>query len=153
MTTSNTNAVKVTANAQGFVVIPSENNPEFGYIRLEQITIEFVNNWMTPRKRSTIISGKVEDLKAAGYIKDQVLPGRIQVIESLDAPDVPNPENLIKKAGTQGIACKLNSDTIFRVSNYDPTGLSVDTLIQHNNQDEIKAHQTALKATEEGAKL
>ena len=145
MNTSTVNAVKVTANAEGFVVIPSSNNPEFGYIRLEQTTMEFVNNWMTPKKRSALINGKVEDLRNAGFVKNQVLAGRIQIIESLDAPSVPNPENLIKKTGTDGIACKLDGDTIFRTSLYDSTGTSVDTLIQHNNLEEIKAHQSSLK--------
>ena len=151
--TTNNDAVKITANKERFVVIPSENNPEFGYIRVEQRIMEFTNNWLTPKTRSAIISGKVTDLQSMGYKAGDVLPGRIQIIETLDAPDVPNPERFIKRSGTNGIPCTLNGDTIFRISQYDPKGESVDTFIQHNNVDEIKEFQVKQKNVVETANL
>ena len=138
------NEVVVTANELGSIVIPSINNPEYGYIRVEQSTVEIINGWLTPKTRSAIISGKTEHLQAMNFKKGSTLPGRIQIVESIDTPSVPNPEKFLKLSGTNGIPCKINGDAIFRVASYDPTNKSEDIFIQHDNKEEIKAAQAKL---------
>lgn len=140
-------SVKVTANQAGIVVVQSENSPEYGFIRLEEKTHQFVKGWVKPIVKSALILGKVDDLKALNYRAGMELPGRIQIVETLDAPDVPNPERFIKKNSTNGIILKQKGNAIFRTSVYDDKGTSTDVFLEHDNLEEIKEYQASLKAT------
>ena len=46
------------------VIRVSKNNPEFAHIRLEQKKVTFnTQGWVQNKTRSTLIQGKLEDLK------------------------------------------------------------------------------------------
>lgn len=147
-------SVKVTANADGLVVVTSENNPEYGYIRLEQKTTVFANGWAQPKVKSALLRGRVEDLKALNFTKDQTLPGKIVVKESF-IPSNPNDVNQdMKLAGTNGIPCTKDDQPIYRVAFYTEDLNDQDVLIQHDNVDEIRRYQAAQKTSmSQGANL
>lgn len=77
--------VKVTAK-DGAVVIASSNNAEYGYIRVESTGQSFKDGWLRTEKRSALIKGKTADLNLLGFKEGQVLPGKIQIVESTKAP-------------------------------------------------------------------
>ena len=120
--------VKVTAK-EGQVVIMNENKPEYGYVRVESSTPKFENGFMTIEKRSALIRGKMDILKAGNFQNGQTLPGKIYHIESTTAP-------------FEGAAAKINPSTseevlhgglpIYRQSFYT-TDLSMeDTLLEND---------------------
>ena len=138
--------VKVTANDFGLVVVASTNNPEYGYIRVEQTSTEFINGWVQPRTKSALIRGRVTDLQGLGYTKDQQLEGKIVIKESLTAPNPLNPEQDMKFAGTSGISCTLDDQPIYRTAYYTTNMEVADVLIAHNNTESIRAAQQVKRA-------
>ena len=132
-------SVKVTTNNTGAVVIPSQNNPEYGYIRIESVEPTFVNGWLRKTVKSALIQGKVEELREV-FSANMVLPGRIQVIESLNVPEGPNSERFIKKSGTEGVILRIDDQPNYRTTEYDSTGTSTDILLQHTNVEEVKEY-------------
>jgi hypothetical protein len=132
--------VKVAVNEDGLVVVPSANNPEFGYVRLTQDVSKIIGGWLRPKTLSTLISGAVADLTAMGYSAGQELDGKIYAVESFEPT---NPDNLkqdIKMAGDSGIACSVAGRPIYRKTYFTEDLSTVDTLIAHDNGDAIKAH-------------
>jgi hypothetical protein len=84
--------VTVTADAAGNVVVPSMNNPEYGYVRVEQVKTIFDDKGFVARKPiSAIINGTVSDLKSLGWTKNQVLDGKIIIKESTTPFSTKNP--------------------------------------------------------------
>ena len=140
--------VKVVANATtGAVVNVSENNTEYGYVRLEQKR-PFIddNGFLKPRTVSTLIQGEVVDLQDQKYFAGQELEGNIQVKESMEPFNTKYPENDLKKAGETGIICTLGGSPIYRKTVYDPTGSKADVLVQHDNVEELRAAYNAQNA-------
>ena len=141
--------VKVVANATtGAVVNVSENNPEYGYVRLEQKR-PFIddNGFLKPRTISTLIQGLVEDLQDEEYFAGKELEGNIQIKESMEPFNTKYPENDLKKAGETGIVCTQGGSPIYRKTVYDPTGSKTDILVQHDNVEELRAAYNAQKAS------
>lgn len=136
--------VKVTGDENGNVIGVSTNNPEFGYVRVEQqVVLVNEQGWLRISKRSALIKGKVEDLKNANFIYDQELPGKIIVIESTVPFNQENPERDYKLAGTTGIVCRIDDEPIYRQSFYTSNENATDELLMHTNADEIKEVQSA----------
>jgi hypothetical protein len=131
--------VKVTANESGQVVVPSTNNPEFGYVRLTQDVSKIVGGWLRPKTLSTLISGAVADLTAMNYFAGQELDGKIYAVESLEPTNPDNVQQDIKMAGDSGIACSVGGRPIYRKTYYTDDLSAQDTLIAHDNGEEIKA--------------
>ncbi len=146
--------VKVVANATtGAVVNVSENNPEYGYIRLEQTKAVIDDNgFLKNRSISTLLQGNVEDLRSLGFFAGQEVPGKICVQESLEAFSSKNPERDLKVAGVTGIVCRQGESPIYRKTVYDPTGSKVESFVQHDNVAELRAAYDAQKATSEAIK-
>lgn len=138
--------VLVTADDQGNVIGVSKNNPEFGYIRVEQ-TLPTVTDkgWLKISKRSALIKGKVEELQLLGYSQGQVLPGTVVVKESLEPFNNDNPARDLKFAGDTGVVCRIDDQPIYRQSFYTTNPNAYDELISHNNTEEIKEVQAALR--------
>lgn len=90
--------VKVTANDKGQVVIPSVNNPEFGYIRVEQTSSSMEGGWLRKSTKSALIRGKVADLNDLGYTAGKSIAGKIIIKES-------------HVAAFEGQDCKINPTT------------------------------------------
>lgn len=139
--------VRVTADENGTVIGVSQNNPEYGYVRVEQVVTQ-VNDegWLRLAKRSALLKGKVEDLIEVGYKDGQELPGRITIKESFEPFNPENPDRDLKIAGDTGITCRVDDMPIYRQSFYTLNESANDELIMHNNGDEIREVMEAQKA-------
>lgn len=140
--------VKVVANATtGAVVNVSENNPEYGYVRLEQTKAVIDDNgFLKNRTISTLLQGEVLALQGMGFFAGQELDGRICIQESLEPFNSKNPERDLKVAGATGIVCTKGGSAIYRKTVYDPTGSKAETFVQHDNVEELRAAYEAQRA-------
>jgi hypothetical protein len=142
-----TNKVKVTADANGSIIGVSQNNPEYGYVRVEQTVTQIdQRGWLKNTRRSTLIKGLVEDLANAGFKAGTELPGKIVVVESLTPFNQENPERDLKIAGDSGIVCRIEDQPIYRQTFYTPDVNANDELIMHTNTDEIREVMEATRA-------
>jgi hypothetical protein len=131
--------VVVVANEEGNVVQTSENNSEFGHIRVEQVrAIIDDRGWVNRKKYVALIAGKTEDLEALEYKNGQELEGKIIVKESLSPFNTKSPDRDLKYAGSSGIICLQSTSPIYRKCVYTLDINSSDELIQHTNVEEIK---------------
>lgn len=131
--------VTVSANKAGQVVVMSNDNPKFGYIRLEQ-TRQMIDNrgWLRKKDVSALIQGETEDLIDMNLSAGDQLSGNIIIRESLEPFSTRNPEKDYKYAGDTGVVCCLDGQPIYRKAFYDPSGKLTDELVAHNNTDAIK---------------
>lgn len=139
-------AVTVLANEAGQVINVSENNPEFGYIKVSQNKIVFENGWAKKKSLSAIIPGTIEELTEMEAFDQQSLPGKIYVVESLTPFNKENPEKDQKMAGKTDIPCTLDGQAIYRKTYYTDDLSVVDVKIAHNNSEAIKTAYAAQKA-------
>lgn len=142
--------VVVTADLAGNIIGLSANNPEYGYIRVEQTARQVSEGgWFKLVKRSALLKGKVEDLKQAGFKKGDELPGNIIVKESLTPFNPDNPDKHLKIAGETGVPCCVDGQPIYRDTIYTIDPYQEDEFIAHDNTDAIKAAQASAKALKE----
>jgi hypothetical protein len=136
--------VVVTADQNGNVIGQSEKNPEYGYVRVEQVGT-FINDqgWLRISKRSALIKGLVKDLQQTGFTAGQELDGKIIVVESLSPFNPDNPDRDLKLAGETGVICRYDDQPIYRQTFFTPNMSAYDTLIAHTNADEIREVQAA----------
>jgi hypothetical protein len=144
--------VRVVADEFGNVVNISPNNPEYGYVRLEQEVHQISESgWLRVVRRSTLLKGLVTDLVNAKFTQGMPLPGKIIVKESLEPFNSENPEKHLKVAGDTGIVCNIGGEPIYRDTFYTRNESAEDILIMHDEDcaDEIrtvkKAEVTARK--------
>lgn len=139
--------VVVTADKNGNVVGVSENNPEYGYVRVEQ-TGSFINDegWLRISRRSALIKGLVKDLVETGFTEGQEMEGKIVVAESLTPFNSDNPERDLKIAGDTGIVCRIDDQPIYRQTFYTINPDAQDHFIMHTNREEIREVQAAQRA-------
>jgi hypothetical protein len=138
--------VVVKADELGNVIGVSKNNPEYGYIKIQQSSIQInEQGWLRPVVRTALIKGKVADLIECNFHDNQELSGKIIVKESLIAFNQENPDRDLKIAGTTGIVCRVDDQPIYRQTFYTQNLNAVDELIMHTNTDEIKDVQLAQK--------
>lgn len=139
--------VRVTADENGNVIGVFKNNPEYGYIRVEQSTpVISDKGWLKVSKRSSFIKGKVEQLESLKYYGGCELPGKIVVIESLIPFNMENPDKDLKIAGETGVICRIDDQPIYRQAFYTTNMSAQDDLIYHTNNDEIKEVQAAQRS-------
>lgn len=142
--------VRVVADAQGNVIGVSQNNPDYGFIKLEQKTIQInQEGWLKSVKRTAILKGKMTDLLEAGYKNGTELPGKIIVVERLYPFNPENPDKNLKIAGSTGVICRIDDQPIYRESFYTTNPDAYDELLTHSNSDEIKEVMTAQKSLED----
>lgn len=144
--------VVVTADAEGRVVIPSENNPEFGHIRVVQSREVFdeTTGFVRVKEIGALVLGTVADLKSLNWKKGQELDGKIIVKEQLVPFNKKNPERDYKIAGETEIVCCVDGQPIYSRSIYTGNPKAEDVRIQHTNKDEIREAFALLKASEPG---
>jgi hypothetical protein len=138
--------VTVKADKNGNIVKISENNPEFGFIRVEQIATQIANGWLRKVKRSAIINGNVNDLLDASFKDGQELAGKIVIVESFYPFNPENPDRDLKIAGDTGIICRVDDQPIYRQSVYTVNDQAQDEFIMHDNTEEIKEVVTIQKS-------
>jgi hypothetical protein len=122
------------------VINVSQNKPEWGYIRVQQVRTMIDDNGFLKRKSiSAIVPSLLEDLQASGFFAGQQLDGKIVVEESLEAFNDKTPERDLKVAGETGIVCTFGGLPIYRRTKYTLDGSATDTLIKHDNVEELRA--------------
>jgi len=148
--------VVVVADATtGAVINASQNNPEYGFIRVEQSVNQYDDNGFLRRKKlSAIISAPLADLQDAGYYGGQLLDGRIIIQEATTPFNEKNPERDLKVAGSTGIVCRIEGQPIYRRTLYTEKENMKDTLIAHDNVEELRVaydsgKKSAIKPNEE----
>lgn len=141
--------VKVVADATtNSVITVSQNNPEYGFVRLEQTRTMFDdNNFLKLKVVSTLIHGTVAELQAAGFYAGQELPGKIVVTESMEPFNAKNPERDYKVAGNTGIICTLGGSPIYRKTTYSTASNVEDTLVRHDNVEQLRQAYAAQSKT------
>lgn len=133
------NPVVVVADPMGSVIGISDNNSEYGYIRVQQVAKRIGNGgWFSWIKKSALLKGKIEDLKEANFKEGDILPGKIVIKESLSPFYAEDPDKHLKRAGDSGVVCTLDDQPIYRDSIYTTNMEDEDELIQHNNGEIIK---------------
>jgi hypothetical protein len=131
--------VMVKADQHGNVIGVSKNNPEFGFVKVQQTAIQINDQgWLKHVVRTALIKGKVEDLISSNFKPDQVLPGKIVVKESLTPFNNENPDKDLKIAGETGVICRLDDQPIYRQAYYTQNINAIDEFISHTNTDEIR---------------
>jgi hypothetical protein len=132
--------VRVVADATtGSVINVSENNPEYGFVRLEQTRTHIDSNGFLRRKViNALVHGTVEELQAAGFFANQELPGTILIKESMEPFNKKNPERDLKIGGNTGILCTVDGAPIYRKTIYSLQSNVEDVLIQHTNTEELR---------------
>ena len=146
------NKVKVVADEFGNVIRVSQNNPEYGFVRVEQDAIEVSNGWVRRKVRSSIVPGLVADLKAIGWKANEMLDGKITVKESTEPIMESNPDFGVKRAGQDGPVCLFEDQAIYRRTYYTLDTDDTDTFIQHTNADEIRESNASRVTTAVAAK-
>ena len=130
----------IVADATTGSVINMSSNPDFGYVRVEQAVNQYDDNGFLRRKKlSAIISAPIGDLQDAGYYAGQLLDGRVIIQESTSPWNEKNPERDLKVAGSTGIVCRLDGAPIYRRTLYTEKENVKDTLIAHDNVEELRA--------------
>jgi hypothetical protein len=132
--------VKVTADKAGNVIVKSQNNSDFGHIRVEQTRMVIEENGFARKKTlSALIPGTIADLKGFGWEVGQEVEGKIIVKEALSAFNKRDPERDFKIAGKSGVVCTQEENPIYRKHFYTLSSTADDVLLSHDNEEEIKA--------------
>lgn len=138
--------VIVSGEESGAVVYTSEHNPDYGYFKVEQVrSIVDDNGFLSRKKVTALVPGLVEDLLAMNLVKGQSIEGKIIVEESLEPFNKKQPKRDLKVAGDTGIACTLGGMPIYRRTKFTFNESAVDTRIEHDNVDELRAAYNAEK--------
>ena len=131
--------VNILADDMGNVVRQSSSNPEFGHVRLQQTRVTFGNGgWVKKSNISTLLHGKLEDLKELGLDTMDSIPGKIVIKESLEPFSKNDPDRDYKKAGETGIICAVDGQPIYRKTFFVADATAEDVLIAHNNGQAIR---------------
>lgn len=157
--------IKIVPSENGTTVRQYTNNPEYGYVVLESSDISFANGWIKESKRTCLLRAKMELLTM--FASQPNIPGRIHIQEFAEnqipvhvqkahlRDDVSFQEAIsgyVKSAGSDGPALKVGDFKICRFTQYDPTGQSVDIILQHDNIAEVEIYK-AKKEGGDGANL
>jgi hypothetical protein len=139
--------VLVVADATGAVINVSENNPEYGYVKLQQAkTVVDDNGFLRRTVLTSLIQAPVDILKEMNYYGGQILPGTLVIEESLAPFNKKNPERDLKIAGKTGIVCRLDDQPIYRRVRYSENPDAINKTIQHTNVEELREAYNAQKA-------
>jgi hypothetical protein len=140
--------VKVIADANGVVINQSANNPEYGYVRLEQTRTLIDDNGFLRRKAvSTLIQGEISVLQASGFYAGQELQGNILIKESMTPFSKKEPTRDVKVAGDTGIICSVEGAPIYRKTVYSTAANAADITIQHDNVEELRTAYASQKVS------
>jgi hypothetical protein len=143
----NSKIVVLADETTGAVVNVSQNNSEYGYVRVQQIRTMIDDNGFLRRKPvSALIPGTLGELQDSGFFAGQQLDGKIVVEESLEPFNEKTPERDLKVAGETGIVCTLNGSPIYRRTKFSFDATTTDTLIKHDNVEELRTAYTKGKS-------
>ena len=136
--------VFVQADDTNAVINVSENNPDYGYVRIQQTRTMIDDNGFVRRKSITaLMPGAIEDLQAMNLYGGQALDGKIIIEESLNPFNKKSPERDLKIAGETGIVCSLGGLPIYRRTKFTFNENLSDLTVEHDNINELKAAYAA----------
>ena len=136
----NSKVIILADETTGAVVNVSTNNPEYGYVRVQQVRTMIDDNGFLRRKPvSALIPGTLAELQESGFFAGQQLDGKIVVEESLEPFNEKTPQRDLKIAGETGIVCTLGGQPIYRRTKFSFDATATDTLIKHDNVEELRA--------------
>lgn len=122
------------------VIEQSKNNPDYGYVKVIQSrSMVGADGFYRKIEVPALIHGFTSDLVHEGYYSGQELPGRVVIKESLTPFNRAEPNRDLKVAGTSGVVCTVNGQPIYRKTIYTEVASVEETLIAHDNIDEIRA--------------
>jgi hypothetical protein len=131
----------------GAVVNQSENNADYGFVRVQQQRTMIDDNGFLRRKSiSALVPGTIAELNDAGFYAGQQIDGKIVVEESLEPFNTKTPERDLKVAGETGVVCTLGGLPIYRRTLLSFDATAADTLIKHDNVEELRAAYEAQNA-------
>lgn len=149
----NSKVIIVADATTGSVIYTSANNPDFGYVRLQQVrSIINDNGFLSRNVMSALIKAPVDILKEMNYQAGQVLNGQIIIKESLTPFNKKDPDRDLKVAGKTGIVCRVDDQPIYRKTVYSTSSNATDITIQHTNIDELKEAYIAQSAVSSAIK-
>ncbi len=125
--------------ATGGVINVSENNPEWGYVKVQQTVIVVDKSIATRRVRTALINAPLVDLKLMEFYAGQQLDGNIVVEESFIPFNKKDPNRDLKVAGETGILCTYEGQPIYRRTYFTTKSIAKDVEIAHDNIEELKA--------------
>ena len=138
--------VTVKGDKNNNVITVSPNNPEFGWLTVEQEVFQInERGWLKPTTRTALIHGTVKDLQRVGYTKGSEITGRIVILESLTPFNKENPDGDLKIAGNTGVICRVDDEPIYRKAFFTTNQNLNDEFISHTNTEEIKEVMDAQK--------
>lgn len=128
--------IKIVTGRGGKIIHQNTNGNHF--IQLQQTVVHIQDTgFVRSSHRNFLVKGNLSDLQALEWDKDTQLEGNIVVEESLKPFNEKSPEYDLKFAGDTGVVCTLDGSPIYRRTIWDPYGELADTLVKHNNQEEI----------------
>ena len=143
------NKVKVIADANGSIITQNQNNPEYGYIRVEQGAVS-LGRWANVENRVAFIQGTMENLSTAvnlmGLKANKELDGKIVIKEQF----MPFYEGqTCKTYGDSGFPCLQDGAEIYRQTYYTTDLNDSDVRIEHNNQEDYREHRATTTSNSE----
>lgn len=138
----NSKVIVVADTATGTVINLSENNPDWGYVKVQQTTIVVDKSIAMRKVRTALINAQLIDLNLMGFFAGQELDGKIIVEESLTPFNKTNPGRDLKVAGATGIPCTVNGQPIYRRTYFTTKENVKDVEIAHDNVEQLRAEYT-----------
>ena len=135
----NSKVIVLADDTTGAVVNVSENNPDYGYVRVAQVRTVVDDNGFLRRKQITaLLPALVEDLQEMRLFAGQQLDGKIVIEESLEPFNTKNPERDLKVAGETGIVCTFEGQPIYRRTKFSFDSNAADVSVKHDNVEELR---------------
>jgi hypothetical protein len=136
----------VTVRKENGATVRVSNNPEYGYVVLEQIASELKGGWISDKTLTTIIQGKTSVLESMDLSKPLI--GKIVVLESIKPFNDKQPERDLKYAGDTGIVCMDGDNPIYRKTEFTYDTNAHSEFIKHTNGAEIRSANSTNQAVE-----
>lgn len=145
--------IKFAPNKSGALITVSTKNPAWGSLRLasEVSFIDPTTGFRRSTKKSFLIKDKVEGLQSLLEDNPNGLPGKLYTIEFVES-DTPADfkgllnKNLsyeeaiatfVKRAGADGPELTVGGERILRYTKYDASNKMFDTVVTHDNQEDV----------------
>jgi hypothetical protein len=145
----NSKVIVLADDTTGAVVNVSENNPDYGYIRVSQVRTVVDDNGFLRRKQITaLMPALVADLQEMKLFANQQLDGKIVVEESLEPFNTKAPQRDLKVAGETGIVCTLGGLPIYRRTKFTFDSNASDISVRHDNIEELRNAYAAQNNTQ-----
>ena len=158
--------IKFAPNKSGALITVSTKNPAWGSLRLasELTAIDPTTGFIRATKKSFLIKDKVEGLQALLEANPNGLVGKLYTVEFIESETPADFKSLlnknlsyeeavatfVKRAGADGPELTVGGERIMRYTKYDPSNKMFDTIVTHDNQEDVakwRATQTEGSAT------